>query len=112
MARRVTPCANWQRLVPSLVRLHTTTRQPDPEGPHTATRDGRRVHTVIRVFAEMGYPFRRPRLRPTPVNLYFRRGFLEGWRVHHAGARAAVAPEIARDQPFARCLVAAHSEAA
>lgn len=100
---RVTVVANYRRLVPTLLALHS----PVTPGDYSEEeRDGRRIHVVLRLVLPLASnpDYHRVR-RLTPVNLWFRRGFLEAWRVRHAAARALVAPAIAADQPLAVDLV-------
>lgn len=100
--------ANYRRFVPGLLALHTPIHSTDtpPE-----ERDGRRIHVVLRLALPTSpgvqaiLPTATHYRRPTPVSLWFRRGFLEAWRVHHAAGRALVAPAIAADQPLAVDLV-------
>lgn len=92
---RAVATANWRRLVPALLGAHRGGT------PIADERHGRRVWCELRLLLTLPGD-RLPVHRPTPANLYFRRGFLEALKVCHAGARALLAPLARADQPLCR----------
>ena len=94
--------ANWRRLVPSALAEHF---RLGPTAPLLERRKGREVWCQLRLTIPTAARTRDdPYYRATPARFWFRRGFCEGFKVCHAGARALLAPLVLADQPLCRVL--------